>query len=289
MRKVIWGCTACAVLVAVAAVAAANHAARYPHSFIGRVLHGASHVAARLTPAVGFSQVLARTQCTNPDVIASVEGIPDEPEAVCEPAPMPTESVEPQPAQQELSSAPIVIPEDDHAAVASCHLPMPSIEPAVSTSPPAGLPVPFCPQSECPLPAVCQVAPASMPYCRDEEECEMLPMPCAEEEPESAPGCAEESEFGGCHHHHPSVCPWTGQPFPGCPTGVCPSKPCLPSPAPGGEEASEPIPGTSNLWKLPRFKPAYPVDGSCPVHPEVDTMEHRPSDGQLYEYGPGML
>src|SRR5260370_38915672 len=30
------------------------------------------------------------------------------------------------------------------------------------------------------------------------------------------------------------------------------------------------------------------VDESCPVHPEVDTMEYRASDGQLYDYGPGV-
>jgi hypothetical protein len=288
MRKVIWGCTVCAVLVIVGVVAAANHAARCPNSVIGRVLHGASHMAARMSPAAGFAEVLARSQPAEPDVIASVEGIPDEPEAVPEQAPA---------VSEERSSAPIVIPEDDPAPLASVRQVPPATPVAAA---------PFGAQTECPA-TTHQAAPATMPYCHEEEECEaaagetvqgyeLLPMPCAEEESEDnleftpetqePPACDKCPEDSACQHHY-SGCPFTGQPYPGCPSRACPGKPSTPS---GSEEASEPPSTTSSaLRKIHRLNMRLPMDESCPMHPEVDTMEYRPSDGSLHDYGPGSL
>jgi hypothetical protein len=293
MRKVFWGSTACAVLVVVGVVAAANHAAHHPHSFIGRVLHGASYAAGRLSPAARLAGALARTQCTSPDVIASVEGIPDEPEAVPEQAAGPAEIKdwenklpELQPEHEEPSAAPIVIPEDDNSQARISPPPMPG---TIEFHPDA----PFDPQTECPPPSG-NLAPPTMPRCHDEEQCEvlpmpteveMLPMPSVEELP--MPTAEEEQEFGleepdKCHEdctgqHHDSGCPHMSQP---------PAS----EPSDGGEEASEPRSSSkSALKKILRFKARHPMDEACPVHPEVDTMEYRASDGQLYDYGPGEL
>jgi hypothetical protein len=319
MRKVFWGSTACAVLVVVGVVATANHAARCPHSVIGRVLHGASYLAARMSPAASVAQVLAHTDCTAPDVIGRVDGIPDDPEAAPEQTPAATDDAPM--VNEERSSAPIVIPEDDRSQMASVHLPMPSAE---------GASAPFGAQTECPPAAARPGAPATMPPCRDEEECEPLPMPAegdkgcealplpsAEEESETGvevmpeametffqmlmrqfnDSSAKHKEPGECsegpsRQHHYSACPYTGRPYPGCPTsGACPSKPCPPpSAAPGGEEASEPASKKSSaLRKVHRLNTRHPLDETCPVHPEVDTMEYRPSDGSLHDYGPGAL
>jgi hypothetical protein len=174
------------------------------------------------------------------------------------------------------------------------------------------------------IPAGC---PRSMPYCGDEEECEELPMPaeCAEgegkaggpslmsfwagffkgacgwacpcrgeagkdQEPsfwmrliqgacDSAAGEGE-AEQPGCHQgsHSPCpACPYTGRSCPSCPSaGSC--APLKGDPA-GGEEPSEE--GT------PKKKRKCAEDDPCPTHPEVDTMEFRPSDGNLYDYGVG--
>jgi hypothetical protein len=320
MRKVFWGCTACAVLFGVAVLAAANHAARYPHSLIGRVLHGASHLAARLNPVAGFGPVLARMERSGSDVIASVEGIPDEPEAVPEAPPEPVDNAEPikGPESEEPPAAPIVIPDDDRAGLADAGVPMPaSVEPVPVPVPQA---LPFAPETECPPPAVCQGAPATMPPCRDEEECEplpifteegceLLPMPACEEEVQECPDTAlhhgvrlkeihvkvlealppDGKKTGECRED-----PNREQHAPGCPATGCPGmkhSPCVPptqAASPGGEESSEP-PSKSALRTIRRFKMRQPLDETVPVHPEVDTMEFRPSDGQLYDYGPGAL
>jgi hypothetical protein len=294
MRKVFWLSTGCGVLMVFGVVATANHAARYPRSIIGRVLHGASHIAARLSPMTGFAPMLAKSQITTGDVIAGVDGIPEEPEPVPE-AVAPAEKTDP----AEVSAAPIVIPDEDRGP----------IEPVAGEH----VVVPF-EQAECP-PAAAQVAPATMPYCRDEEECEVLPMPREEcellpmpeiefnernyeidvEQPRDgnpADECRQDP-----HHHHTAVCPYTGQSYPACtPDGRCPSmnpQPCNPPKKAGAEEPSEPqarSPHQSALRKIRLFKEHEPIDDLCPTHPEVDTMEYRASDGQLYDYGrPGAL
>jgi hypothetical protein len=169
-----------------------------------------------------------------------------------------------------------------------------------------------------------------MPFCRDEEECEGLPMPAQDaEECEALPMPTAEEDAGGeisedvkawepesaspakpntpmqpgeCredpnHHHHYSGCPFTGQPYPTCPGhNSCPGMKPEPSTppatlAPGTEEPSEPA-GKSALRKVRRFKD-QPMreddDDLFPFQPEVDTMEFRASDGQLYDFGPGVL
>src|SRR5262245_14601208 len=59
MRKLFWSLAICGAMVTAGVVASANHAARNPHSFIGRAMHGASYAASKLNPAAGFGPVLA--------------------------------------------------------------------------------------------------------------------------------------------------------------------------------------------------------------------------------------
>jgi hypothetical protein len=163
-----------------------------------------------------------------------------------------------------------------------------------------------------------------MPLCRDEEECELLPDPAVEadedvadlksgedatekistelEEITAEPKPVDECRIDPHHHLHHSVCPHTGRSY-SCPaTGAKPS--CDPPKphesqyqTPGGEESSEStMPDESSsrtaLKKIKRFKTRESVDEGCPTFPKylgVDTMEMRPSDRQLYDYGPGAL
>lgn len=326
MRKYFWGFGLCGVLLLGGVVAAANHAARHPHSVIGKVMHGASYAAARMAPGAGFAPVLANLEKRNAPPV-EVDGIPDDPVPADDAAP----DAEPKPDLETGSAAPIVIPEDDDAFAGSVELPRVRHE------------VPFGPATECPATGVCQ-APAVMPRCHDEEECEVLPMPMVEadeeeQEGDAGAGCglgglfrlyfempvvdvaavipattstsavttptgaevppakANECREDPHHHHHYSGCPYTGRSYRGCPSGPPSVKPSCDPPKPAGtgaEEASEegkspPPGGSAALRKIRRFKARESIDDACPTHPGVDTLEMRPSDRQLYEYGPGSL
>jgi hypothetical protein len=317
MRKFCWGFGIAGVLMLTGVVAAAHHAARFPHSFIGRVLHGASHVAAKLNPAAGFGPVLAHLEKQNKAAAGDIEGVPADPEPADDPAPA-TDGVS--------SSAPIVIP-DDEPAVGSSHLDMPAEELRVVRHS-----EPVQPDAE-QIDGMCLSAPGVMPPCQDDESREVLPMPLIEsdeeEEPEGHAGCLVDGalfgiQFGSkveaiecqeaeaetgpmpsrddapaneCredphHHHHYSGCPYTGRCYPNCPSTGCPTtRPCdSPRPAAGGEDKSskpaDPTPpgDTTALKKIKRFLMREAIEDR-PTHPEVDTMEFRPSDGQLYDYG----
>jgi hypothetical protein len=324
MRKMFWGFGICGAMLTAAVVASANHAARHPNSFIGRVMHGASYAASKLNPAAGFGPVLASLK--KKDMPAEeVEGIPDDPVPIDDASAR--ESVNTLPAV----TAAIVIPDDDQVS-------------------------PVEPRSEVESNAFRQIddvivietpAPAIMPFCHDEEECEVLPMPmieeeCAEEEmptvcissdaglvgsiifespieegpkpreelseegpkpreepseepaPESIPTApnGDECREDPHRHHHHSGCPYTGRSY--GPTGGCPRGPSCdpPKPATGDEESSESeeieSASKSALKKIRQYKSRKPIDFE-PTFPSVDTMEMRPSDRQLYDYGPGVL
>jgi hypothetical protein len=84
-----------------------------------------------------------------------------------------------------------------------------------------------------------------------------------------------------CHHgyHHHSGCPTNYCPY----TGRCYPEPTAPAACPkkshGGAEDSE---------APAKHRPKGCGEGEgCPLHPEVDTMEYRKSDGRLDDYGPG--
>src|SRR5262249_39174358 len=134
-----------------------------------------------------------------------------------------------------------------------------------------------------------------MPYCNDEDDAphavtprmphadEVPPMPGAAEAcelPEHAdhPDCQEDAHY---NEHYPGV-PYVCPPVQSVPHSKMRSGECLP----GQEECSEPDAPAPRLHKA-----HYPSKGigceGCPVHPEVDTMEYRKSDGGLNEYGPG--
>src|SRR5262245_8253928 len=99
MRKYFWGFGLCGVVLTGGVVLAANHAARHPHSFIGRVMHGASFAASKMASAAGFGPALASMQKKD-GAPTDVEGVPDDPAPVEEPDEAPAD---------ESSAAPIVI------------------------------------------------------------------------------------------------------------------------------------------------------------------------------------
>jgi hypothetical protein len=285
-------------------ISAAWFAVQHPDSVLSRLLHGASYAAIIVNPVSGLAPIVEHTRVLDP-VAAEAEDspaaepvpsdpvqvpedpLPAEEELVSKPvAPGPIEAIEP-------ASAPIVIPEDDQ--------PMPqTLSPVQHTGP-------INPAAECP-PGIA-AGPTVMPYCEaDEEPCEMLttptpeaeilPMPSLVEEEtgcqdthsetppvsEPAPGTTECQEAP--HHDYIITCPYTGKSYPSCP-GSQPCQPkCKPA-APPSEEASE-----THSRALHRKSSLFRNTGSdevSPCHPEVDTMEFRPSDRLLSDYGPGPL
>lgn len=291
MRKLIWGCAAGAVVVACCAVWAAHHAAHHPQSLIGRVLHGASHVAACANPYAGFSNVLARLKSANetkPDEVAiDVDGLPADPT----PEGAPEAPAVAGPIDAPKDAAPIVIPESDRPAAAAV---------------PEAVEVPASKEP---------TAPPTMPPAGDGEESE-LPMPTLEEEAcrgwwqtitgwFKADKCCHEDDLDGfeikplpgageCredenHHRHYPGCPATGRTPPGCKGRQPAAMPPLPTKK-GGEEPSEEGARSPALKSIRKLKSRTPIsEDRGPAAPGVDTMELRKSDLPLYDYGPGVL
>jgi hypothetical protein len=102
--------------------------------------------------------------------------------------------------------------------------------------------------------------------------------------PLQKPECREDENY---HRHYPG-CPHTGPCAPSRPCTPCPQTqphgPCFPPcPARPQKEARESM--------LRQFRFSFPgemTDPCLPV-PTCDTMEFRPADGQLYDYGRGSL
>src|SRR5262245_156827 len=275
MRKLFWVCLAGAVMLFAGVFTMAQIAFRHPQSFCGRALFGVSYAVATLNPLHGMSPLAARLEeLRTSKGHCEVAGAAEESTAVDE------EKVQ----AGFVSEAPIVIAEDDNLLRAS-----PPEQP-VSLVPDND---PFRPEVECPPSTAAQTCPTVMPYASEEDceapSCERLHMPTVEEcEPLAMPSAEEEQEEGEVSSNPPTggaekLLRLFGQMMKK--SGEAPS---CPSPAVGGEEPSEDE-SKAALKKIRSYK-ARKVDGeSCPIHPRVDTLEMRPEDRQLYDYGPGVL
>ena len=269
MRKYAWGLGTCGVFVLAATVWSSHYAARHPESLVGRVMHGASYAASKLSPAGGFGPVLAALE-KKPAAADEVDGVPADPE--------PVEGEQPANEAQAIenaSAAPIVIPEGDEV----CMEDQSAIRPVQHETT-------FGPETECPADAVCR-APTAMPLCSDGEECEVLPMPSVEaDEQENAA-----DEEGPMPKQEPEEIQAQPTELPEGGEGLSSM------PAAGGEESSEEasedgVSGKTALKKMKRYRSRKAIDEGCPTfptYPSVDTLEMRPSDRHLYEYGPGVL
>jgi hypothetical protein len=275
MRKLFWTCLFSGVVLAGGVISTAHFAVHHPDSAIGRVLHGASHVASVVNPLIGLTPLshdeytLAEEQSADkddPDVWqVDPVAVPDDPV----PAADDFHATAPEPGPIVVSNsgtAPIVICEEEK----QLGNPIPEYAPVDPD-----LPIPTGPYgSICPTSAECvspdpTAAPQAMPYCSDDEVYELLPMP-AEELPvlhmprliEDADGLGQDKEpiHDGCF-----------LPCHGCPDGA------------------------QNLDHLLHHTEhrVYSIfdsqEENTLEHPEIDTMEFRPSDGQLYDFGPGSL
>ncbi|GEM_PF-4781573 len=292
MRKLIWCCLAAAVLMAGSFLSLAYYACRCPDSVVGRSMQVIAEASIALQPLNGLTSLAARAnqayaaaahETTPPNEVC----IPDEPQPVApELVQEPGEGIRPATPGTErefAEAAPIVIDEDDP-------MPRETADPVVA----APIEVAEIQKQEIPL----KGCPVVMPYCRDEDDeavpppamprtetgeeseesvfkawielfkegkenkkdkssvVEQLPSP-AEEEPQAEPKCQEDSHL----HEH----------YPGCPRTTCPYR------SKGKEESSEEPPHPSK--KLHKEED--------PRTKGVDTMEYRPSDAGLDEYGPG--
>jgi hypothetical protein len=312
MRKLLWCCSAVGVLAAGGLFSAVYFACRCPDSTLGRFVYAAATVTYTLQPIHSLASMVDRaneaTVAVSQDTLAgSVEEcIPPDPQPVApEPAPQIVAAVDEMPMEKpEPEPAPIIIHEDE---------PMPRAE--VLEAPPstidiAGLQGQEMPDSACPM---------VMPYCVDDDEPAPRPnMPYAEADKKQADGSdvSEDDAFKAwmklfdekgkgektttgeelpAPHEEPgpaSKCEediHRHEQYPGCPYVTCPyTGKSYPSRAPmkkaGKEESSEEAPP-------PKHSPRHDR-GEKEGHPRtqgVDTMEYRPSDGGLNEYGRGPL
>ena len=302
MRKLLWCCSAAGVLAAGGLFAAMYFACRCPDSTIGRFVYTAATVTFTLHPIRGLASMVEsahRDAVRSEDIAGSVEEcIPADPQPI-EPeqaadkiVAAAAETLPPEPAA-------IIIPEDE---------PMPRVE--VVEAPPStiditGFQVQDSPDRGCPM---------VMPYCVDDDEPMPKPrMPYADAAKQQADGseASEDDAFKawmklfdeGSKEKKASDAEELPQPreerkseskceedihrleqYPGCPHVTCPytgkSYPARArSKKPGKEESSEEPDGS----KRPGSKE------NTPRTQGVDTMEYRPSDGGLNEYGRGPL
>jgi hypothetical protein len=291
MRKLFWGCLAGSVLLAGSVISTAHFAVRHPDSVAGRVLHGASYAAGIINPVSGFGSLVAEKHAEHSAEEAGQpiekESVPSDPVPILEDAggalshgePVSkVEEPEPVVVANTGGSAPIVIHEEEQTLIPPAHTPSPV---------PEDYPCESFAQAECPASAT-GAAPATMPQCEEDEEYELLPMPRIDAETLPMP-TAEEQENGIIDPSKEVICPFEEVPFdcrhkdenPCCPHHCQPSG----EGTPGGEEASEAVKAVRR--KLSIFKTTG--EDGCLEHPDVDTMEFRPSDRHLYDYGPGPL
>jgi hypothetical protein len=278
MRKLFWTCLTCGVVLAGGVILTASFAVRHPESVIGRVLHGASYAAAIINPVSGLTPLAhhtgdtgatveeqsvepGETEAWQPDPVA----VPDDPIPVGDDV-LNGKAPEPGPIVVANSGSPaITICEEDKAAT-----PIPEYQESTSSlvptsgTEPAGCIRPTA--AECPA-AEAATAPQVMPFCHDEQEYELLPMPKEEIEVLHMPRVVEE-EDGLSMGNEPIY------------YGYFHFLRCA-----GTEEPSNAI--HHAVRKMSIFQDHG--DESCPLHPEIDTMEFRPSDGHLYDYGPSSL
>ncbi len=285
--------------------AAAYYACCEPASFIGRCLTTAANASVAVQPITGLATLVVQAshQAVNPQETASMSGspeecIPEEPQPVAvEAEPVEIAFADNTVGEAEPEAAPIVIHEETVE-----ELPVPS------TIEISGLPA--CPDAVCPM---------VMPYCADDEQAALKPiMPYAEDndiKPVSATKESEDKEFkewmklfeesdqsgkdnsaeelpepkcqedSHIHEHYsgcPSTtCPYTGKSYPSRAPATKPGKKS------GKEGDSEPtvIHHRARKHSIKGYK-----DKGNKSHTDgIDTMEYRPSDGNLNEYGRGPL
>lgn len=282
MRKLFWGLGVCGVFVMGTTVWSSWYAARHPNSPVGRGLRAATFVASSLSPSAAFGPVVAALK--HKDAPADeIQGVPDDP--------VPLDPSAEREAPRPVAAAPIVIPDDDDV--------VPAAKPIRAVKHES-----FGPETECPAAAVCR-APAVMPPCIDGEECEELPMPAVEEDETEEPKSEEGQEAKGdedaaCpqghyhHQHHQPVCPYSGRSSRDCmprtPTyDLAEPKPA--EPKPGEAKPDDGSNQRSALKAIKRYNSRESIDevGGIPAYLRIDTMEMRPSDRQLYDFGPGAL
>jgi hypothetical protein len=286
MRKLFWGCTTCGVLLAGGAISTAHFAAHHPTSVIGRVLTGASYAASVLNPVGGLAPVVAHARTAA--AVAAGEpapvAVPEEPApATEEEHPLTATTLPPLPMGEDLVSkpaaagpvvthpegAPIVIPEDDGPAACPTEAVMPAA---------------FSPAAECPQ------GPGAAPLTMPGAEAELLPLP-TEVSPEVLPAPKEEAVPEGDEPTPGEEESGPAKEAKAAPDDGPRASPCTPPCGPRCPSAA-PEPNTvshrSALKKVHLFTRPAGDEGAAP-HPEVDTMEYRPSDRRLYEYGPGSL
>jgi hypothetical protein len=310
MRKLLWCCSAAGVLALGGMFSATYYGYCHPDSTAGRCLITAANSSIAMQPISSLASVVARAshEAMNPHETAPVGG--NEECIPADPQPVAPEAIEILGAQEPGSDihadgAPIVIHEDEPFP--------PDVEPQVpATVDITGLQNgPGAPDHVCPL---------VMPYCTDDDEqpavkpvmplaqddektpateesedkgfkewmklyegtgkesksspVEELPAP--QEQPQSEPKCQEDihihEHYSGCPH---TTCPYTGKSYPSCPSTT----------KPGKEESSE----APALHKTKKHSFKGKSKDSCPHTEGVDTMEYRPSDGGLNEYGRGPL
>lgn len=314
MRKLFWGCSAASVLALGGMFSATYYGYCYPDSTVGRCLTAAASASVALQPVSSLASMVARAShhAMNPQETAAVAGgdeecIPEDPQPI---APEANEAGVAQVAGIDIGANgdPIVIREDEPLTQ--------DVEPqAPATIDIGGL------QNGSDVPD--NVCPLVMPYCTDDDEqpaakpvmplaeddakpaageesedkgfkewmklfagsdkesksspVEELPAP--QEEPQSEPKCQEDihihEHYSGCPHT--TTCPYTGKSYPSCP----------PATKTGKEESSE-EPVIHHRVKKHSLKGEKSKNG-CPHTEGVDTMEYRPSDGGLNEYGRGPL
>jgi hypothetical protein len=312
MRKLLWCCSAAGVLAGAGLFTATFFACRNPESVVGRCVGAAAGTSVLVEPMARAAAVLAKVThqvVAAPETSSAIgsveECVPPDPQPI-EPEPMaePAEAGVIEMPQNELppEAAPIVIHEED---------PMPheGVEAVPSTIDINGMQEPL-PPSACPM---------VMPYCTDDDEGEVAPkpsMPYADEGETKRADGSEETDDGykawkklfegagqesrsegeelpapaadipgepkcqeDCHRHeHYSGCPYVTCPYTGKSYPLC-----GPAPKPGKEEPSEePAPRPNKPGKK-----HGKGDKDRPRTEGVDTMEYRPSDGKLNEYGPG--
>ncbi len=318
MRKLIWCGAAVGVLLMGGLYMAWQHARAHPDSLAGRCLISASGVAILLNPAAGVAPLVEHVMHQwgpaggSEECVAIAPG--DEAGWQADPVPVGHDGdahaamklemagvLDLPAAEPPAGPAPIVIPDDDLPPAPPADEDA-AVTPVAATAVDAegeGCPpvMPYCADGRAP-------APAHMPYAEEGEEpagaadapaappkCAGLMTflkkffaqhPCEAGTTEEAEGGAAKDASGepGCRHcpHHSgcptNYCPYTGRTYPE------PTAPAArPKKSPGGAEDSE---------APAKHHPKGCDEGEgCPLHPEVDTMEYRKSDGRLDDYGPG--
>lgn len=324
MNKFFWGFAFGSVVILAGSFFSAKYAMCYPESYLGQALHGASTIAAQVNPVASINAPLGGEEMAEgvPADPVPVEEDKDTPETMIRvpagaTAPIvideTTEGFAGATAEAGTASAAPGMVFDGSAASFARE------KPACDDGE-AGVSFTICADETHCKAARCD-APATMSYCTDEVEVEKLPMPkeVTEEDGEESECCCEFVKFwmeligvdvmpcdacpcekkdcdkpcdNGCnYHHHHGHCPYSGKSYYHHeePTGCDTHKPgeVLHKDSDGSEEDSEPKMNTARRKLRIFLKSAKPEFG--PAHSGVDTMEYRPSDGQLYDYGPNPL